>query len=144
MKFDFNRMIKYLFYYTYVSIAEVEIDDECSAILLRRQPAAGDERQRQPIWRYCGLRHFVSNVVGEKSMYMGVSSPLPLAPRDRVVLASDGLFDNIAVEDVVATLRKGALAPAVRALGQSAAKRMAEDGHPDDLTMVVFRPLTAE
>ena len=46
-------------------------------------------------------RHLVSNVVGDRSMHVGVSYPRRLRPMDTVVLASDGLFDNAYTEEVV-------------------------------------------
>lgn len=84
-------------------------------------------------------RHLVSNVVGDPTMHIGVSSPLKLRQRDRVLLASDGLFDNLSVEDVVAATRKGRLADAVRTLGSSCGARMLDGGRPDDLTIVAYQ-----
>lgn len=83
--------------------------------------------------------HIVSNVVGDPAMHIGVSSPLKLRPRDRVLIASDGLFDNVAVEDAVDATRKGRLAEAVLALGAICRDRMSDGGGPDDLTIVAYQ-----
>ncbi len=84
-------------------------------------------------------RHFVSNVVGEEDMHIGVSSSLTLRPRDRVLLASDGLFDNATVDDIVAAVRKGAPQEGVRTLGAACNARMLNGGHADDMTIAVYR-----
>ena len=40
-------------------------------------------------------RHVVSNVVGDQTMRIEVGAKLMLAPRDTVLLSTDGLFDNL-------------------------------------------------
>jgi serine/threonine protein phosphatase PrpC len=65
-------------------------------------------------------RHLVSNMVGTPDMRIEVGSSLRLAPRDTVLLATDGLFDNLNPAEVVDI----------------------EAGHPskpDDLTFVLYR-----
>lgn len=85
-------------------------------------------------------RHIVSNVVGDPEMHVGMSSPVPLCPRDSVVVASDGLFDNLGSAVVVDALRCGPLAPGVERLARDCTARMVDGGHPDDLTIIAFRP----
>ena len=85
-------------------------------------------------------RHIVSNVVGDADMHIGLSARVPLCPRDSVVVASDGLFDNIPVAKVTEMLRRGPLDAAVDRLVEACATRMTDGGHPDDLTLVAFRP----
>lgn len=89
-------------------------------------------------------RHYVSNMVGCDDMRIEVGTPLTLAQRDSILLASDGLMDNLLVEEVVRFLRKGPLDKATQQLADVAGDRMRvrHDGHPskpDDLTMVAFR-----
>ncbi|MDX1431687.1 MAG: protein phosphatase 2C domain-containing protein [Gammaproteobacteria bacterium] len=89
-------------------------------------------------------RHIVSNVIGDPAMHVGMSSALKLKLRDTLVIASDGLFDNLYTQEIVETLRRGELSGAVQSLADGCHARMAgaEDGSPskpDDLTMVVFR-----
>lgn len=85
-------------------------------------------------------RHIVSNVVGDPEMHVGMSSPVPLRPRDAIVVASDGLFDNLATAAVVDTLRRGPLVPNVERLVRDCTARMLDGGHPDDLTIIAYRP----
>jgi serine/threonine protein phosphatase PrpC len=71
---------------------------------------------------------------------------LQLAARDTVLLASDGLFDNLYIDEIVATIRSGPLTAAADRLVQRAQSRMSgadaadQPCKPDDLTIVLFRP----
>ena len=89
-------------------------------------------------------RHVVSNVVGAADMSMEVGSPLALAPRDTVLVASDGLFDNFFPDEIVQRVRKGPLLDIAADLVAEAAKRMirgreGQPSKPDDLTFLLFR-----
>jgi serine/threonine protein phosphatase PrpC len=89
-------------------------------------------------------RHLISNVVGDRGMHVGVSYPLRLNPRDTVLLASDGLFDNAFTDEIVQRLRKGRLHDASQNLVDECRQRMARalegvPGKPDDLTLVAYR-----
>lgn len=89
-------------------------------------------------------RHLVSNVLGTPEMRIEIGPALELAPRDTVLLASDGLFDNLHVDEIVERIRKGPLAAAVASLVELATQRMGEPeagqpSKPDDLTIVAFR-----
>lgn len=89
-------------------------------------------------------RNVVSNVLGSPVMRVEMGPPLRLAPRDTLVLASDGLEDNLYLEEIVEGLRKGALGPATARLVERCRSRMlgagpGEPSHPDDLTLVTFR-----
>jgi serine/threonine protein phosphatase PrpC len=89
-------------------------------------------------------RHIVSNVIGTPDMRIEVGSTLELAPRDRLLIASDGLWDNLHMEEIIDTVRKGPLRRAVRNLVELCGVRMHESdkdtpSKPDDLTLVLFR-----
>lgn len=89
-------------------------------------------------------RHVVSNIVGTAEMRIEVGPNQILAARDTVLLGSDGLFDNVHIEEIVEHIRKGPLKKAAAHLAALASKRMLEpvDGQPskpDDLTFVLFR-----
>jgi PPM family protein phosphatase len=89
-------------------------------------------------------RHLVSNVVGDVDMRIEMGSWRTLAPRDTLIVGSDGLYDNLHLAEIVERARRGALLPAARALAEAARARMtgAEAGapsKPDDLTFVLFR-----
>ena len=90
-------------------------------------------------------RHVISNVVGGPDMRIEVGSRLPLAARDTVLLGTDGVFDNLAADEIVEIVRKGPLQGAARSLAETCARRMSapEAGRPskpDDHTFIVFRP----
>ena len=49
------------------------------------------------------------NVIGSSDMRVEVGPALQLAARDTVLLASDGLFDNLYIDEIVDTIRRGPL-----------------------------------
>ncbi|MCA9079255.1 MAG: serine/threonine-protein phosphatase [Planctomycetaceae bacterium] len=89
-------------------------------------------------------RHLVSNVVGIAEMRIEMGPRIELAARDTVLIASDGLFDNLYEQEIVEIIRKGQLEAGVRQLAELASSRMllGQGGVPskaDDLTIVAFR-----
>jgi serine/threonine protein phosphatase PrpC len=89
-------------------------------------------------------RHLVSNLAGTPDMRIEVGPRIRLAPLDTLLLASDGLFDNLYMEEVVSAIRKGPLADAGHRLATEALARMQQPGggapcKPDDLTFVLYR-----
>ncbi len=83
-------------------------------------------------------RHIVSNLLGAEDMRVEMGSALRLDPRDTVLLASDGLFDNLGVEAIVELVRAGPLEHVARELAAAGSSAMAR-GKPDDLTFILFR-----
>jgi PPM family protein phosphatase len=88
--------------------------------------------------------HLVSNLIGYASMHIEIGTPMELSPRDTVIIASDGLFDNLRSEEIAATCRGGQLLSMSRELISACRARMidAPDGEPskpDDLTFIAFR-----
>ncbi|MHC4715880.1 MAG: PP2C family protein-serine/threonine phosphatase [Planctomycetota bacterium] len=89
-------------------------------------------------------RHIVSNVIGDKGMRIEVGPTLHMAPRDTLLLATDGLCDNLYVEEITARMRTGPIEQAAGSLMAEARTRMAEPQQgrpckPDDLTVILFR-----
>ncbi len=89
-------------------------------------------------------RHLVSNVIGMHGMHVEVGPLMRLAPRDTLILGSDGLFDNLYVGEVVELVRCGPLAAAAVRLLDACRRRMqdlsGERPHkPDDLTFILYR-----
>lgn len=89
-------------------------------------------------------RHVVSNVVGADDLRIEIGSEKKLLKRDTVLLASDGLFDNLHQAEIVELARKGPVAKACSELQRLARERMTNPtpGLPskaDDLTMIVCR-----
>jgi len=90
-------------------------------------------------------RHIISNMLGSPDMHITIGSTFELSPRDTVLVASDGLADNLHLEEIINTARKGALDLAAGELLTQALQRMTmpEAGapsKPDDLTAILFRP----
>ena len=89
-------------------------------------------------------RHLISNVIGAPEMRIEIGPVIEMAVRDTLLLASDGLADNLHVNEIVESIRKGPLPKAARSLAEEALARMEDpqEGHPskpDDLTFIVFR-----
>lgn len=89
-------------------------------------------------------RHVISNVIGSADMRIEVGSAIKIAPRDTLLLASDGLSDNLHIPEIVECVRKGPLAEVTADLARRARERMnlkgeGEPSKPDDLTFALFR-----
>ena len=89
-------------------------------------------------------RHIVSNAVGMADMRIEVGAVLRLAPRDTLLLASDGLFDNLLLDEIIEGVRRGPLLACAESLARTAQQRMAHGergrpGKPDDVTFILFR-----
>jgi serine/threonine protein phosphatase PrpC len=89
-------------------------------------------------------RHVISNVIGSDQMRIEIGPTIEMAARDTLVLASDGLLDNLLPQEIVDRVRTGPLAEAVDSLVQLARHRMHNEANampskPDDLTVIAFR-----
>lgn len=91
-------------------------------------------------------RHYVSNYMGSQEMNVDVSPPTRLQLRDTLVMASDGLFDNLMDREVVWEVRQRNIRRVTQRLIDLSRDRMRRGGRigkaskPDDLTVLVFRP----
>jgi serine/threonine protein phosphatase PrpC len=91
-------------------------------------------------------RNIVSNVVGSHDLRIEIGPVIKLAPRDSVIVASDGLFDNMLSEEIIQHVRCGDLLTSANSLASLCDTRMqghlrdATSGHPDDLSFILFRP----
>ena len=89
-------------------------------------------------------RHLVSNFLGTSDMSIDIGAPVELRPRDTILLASDGLMDNVHLDEIVEHVRKGPADAAVDAVVTLARQRMQANGgkepsKPDDLSLIVYR-----
>jgi serine/threonine protein phosphatase PrpC len=89
-------------------------------------------------------RHLVTNFLGTTDMRIDVGAEMTLDPLDTVMLASDGLMDNVHVEEIIERVRKGPLEDAVDRVVSLAQRRMAgvapaQPSKPDDLSVILFR-----
>jgi serine/threonine protein phosphatase PrpC len=86
----------------------------------------------------------IFNVVGSADMRIEIGSELPLAPYDTLLLASDGLTDNLLQEEIIHMIRSGPLETRVCGLTELVQGRMAchdqgKPSKPDDYTVILFR-----
>ena len=89
-------------------------------------------------------RHLISNALGTGDMRIEIGPSLDLAPRDSVILATDGLVDNLHTDEIIAAARKGPIQGSAAKLAREASERMVQsrDGRPskpDDVTLILFR-----
>lgn len=93
---------------------------------------------------YHAERNLVFNFLGTADMRIEVGAQLELAVRDTLLLASDGLTDNLHLTEIVEIARKGPTAAVVARLADDARQRMLTPEaltpcKPDDLSIIVFR-----
>ena len=73
-------------------------------------------------------------------MHITIGPWVTLAPRDTLLLCSDGVTDNLFIDSVVDIIRKGPLHSTAEQLRIRVQQQMqADGGHPDDLTFLLFR-----
>jgi serine/threonine protein phosphatase PrpC len=89
-------------------------------------------------------RHLVSNFIGTADMRIDVGAAVDLDIKDTILVASDGLMDNVHVDEIVEIVRKGPLSGALHAVVDLAHRRMrttekGQPSKPDDLTVILFR-----
>ena len=89
-------------------------------------------------------RHLVSNFLGTPEMRVDMCGEVTLKPRDTVLIASDGVTDNVHADEIIDRIRKGPLGRAADSLISLAGRRMTGDAtsqpsKPDDLSLILFR-----
>ncbi len=89
-------------------------------------------------------RNIVSNVIGSPTMRIDIGPTFALAPRDTLMLASDGAPDNLYISELVDCIRAGPLRRVGRELATRCHERMRHPrpgapSHPDDLSFILYR-----
>ncbi len=89
--------------------------------------------------------NLIFNVIGSADMRIEIGSELPIAARDSLLLASDGLTDNVLQEEIIDSIRTGPVGNALFTVTNIAQQRMADEqtglpSKPDDCTAILFRP----
>ncbi len=89
-------------------------------------------------------RHLVSNFIGTSDMRIDVGTAVKLKARDTILLASDGLTDNVHLDEIIEFMRKGPLDEAIDVIIHCALRRMTVESKtmpskPDDLSLILFR-----
>ncbi len=90
-------------------------------------------------------RHLLSNCVGSRDMRVEIGAPVQMAARDTLLLATDGVLENIERRDLIDQIRSGSLLQAATDLQARLRLTMAGvdpklPAHPDDATALLFRP----
>ena len=93
-------------------------------------------------------RHLVSNFLGTSDMRIDIGTEVMLKPRDTIMLASDGLMDNVHFDEIIGRIRKGPLDDAANKVISLAQRRMmracaGQPSKPDDLSLILFRKTRA-
>lgn len=89
-------------------------------------------------------RHLVSNFIGTADMRIDIGATIELRPKDTVLVASDGLTDNIHLHEIIDLMRSGPLQQALDSIVKLATHRMTAEpsrqpSKPDDLSIILFR-----
>jgi len=89
--------------------------------------------------------HLVSNLLGTPDMKVEVGPVLSLAPRDTIMLASDGVTDNLQLKEIAEVVRRRPLKRARESLASLAQDRMLnpvsdQPSKQDDLSFLLYRP----
>lgn len=88
-------------------------------------------------------RHLVSNYLGSAEMHVEMGSGRKVLTRDALLVATDGVLDNLKMDEIVGFLKSGSAAAVAVKIAAVATERMREalEGQPhkpDDLTLIVF------
>ena len=89
-------------------------------------------------------RHLVSNFIGTSDMRIDIGAATKLQLKDTVLVASDGLTDNIHMHEINELIRTGPLEESLDAIVSLALRRMTveskrQPSKPDDLSIILFR-----
>lgn len=89
-------------------------------------------------------RHLISNYIGNPDMRLEIGPTITIAARDTLLLASDGLSDNLFDNEIVELCRKGTMPDCTNNLVAECNRYMmhpSEDRvcRPDDLSFIMFR-----
>ncbi|MCZ6816260.1 MAG: protein phosphatase 2C domain-containing protein [Planctomycetota bacterium] len=89
-------------------------------------------------------RHLISNMIGTSEMRIEIGPVVDLLPKDTLLLASDGLFDNLHIEEIVDLMRRGKPESGAQRVVELCHTRMrgqetGSPSKPDDLTLITFR-----
>ncbi|MGD8394038.1 MAG: protein phosphatase 2C domain-containing protein [Candidatus Eiseniibacteriota bacterium] len=89
-------------------------------------------------------RHLISNMIGSPEMRIELGPLVELHRYDTLLLASDGLADNLLPDEIVELIRKGRLAGATGQLFDACRRRMTDPevgrpSKPDDVSIIAYR-----
>jgi serine/threonine protein phosphatase PrpC len=93
---------------------------------------------------YHADRYLVSNLLGSRDARIEIGPCVEMRTRDTLLVATDGLFDNLHIREIVDIIRTGRLERITTTLAAKSLRRMRNPGpgrpsKPDDLTFILFR-----
>ncbi len=89
-------------------------------------------------------RHIVTSLLGVSGLSVTIGEPIRLARFDTLIAASDGLFDNLSIDEITHAVRIGRPMDAMQRLRGETTQRMSgveqdKPFKPDDLSLLMFR-----
>lgn len=84
-------------------------------------------------------RHYLSNHLGASEMHIELGSTVMFAPKDTLLLASDGVLDNLPPDRLFDMIRTGPLARVSKQIVEEVDDCMANGGKTDDASFVLVR-----
>jgi len=89
-------------------------------------------------------RHLISNAIGTDPMHIEVGPIITLAKYDTTLVASDGIYDNFQIDEIIEIIRKGDLHTVADNLKTICQERMASVNaetpqKPDDMSFILYR-----
>jgi len=89
-------------------------------------------------------RHVISNYLGHPEMRIEIGPSISLSRFDTLLIASDGLFDNLSLPEIIQIIRKGNLSKISKELVTLCNRRMRHEdpehpSKPDDLSFILYR-----
>ncbi len=90
-------------------------------------------------------RNIVPNEIGSPDMRIEIGHTVKLAQHDTLIIASDGLLNNLHITEIIENIRKGSLKKTSAKLIKQCHQRMTQPEknkphHPDDLSFIIYRP----
>ena len=90
-------------------------------------------------------RHIVTNAIGLSQTFIDVGARTEIHSKDTVLLATDGLFDNLDSDELLNLVCMRSISDTAETILEIARSRMTNGhkngrGKPDDLTFILFRP----
>lgn len=89
-------------------------------------------------------RHIVFNFLGTTDMRVEIGSGIELAAHDTILVASDGLTDNVHLDEIIRIISHGPLKESLLEITNLVEERMAtpdsaQPSKPDDLSVLLYR-----
>ena len=78
------------------------------------------------------------HALGDEVLHVAVSCPIEITTRDSILLCSDGLTANLKHDEIAQIITIGSINDRVVGLQEIAQKMNGDNGHPDDLSIVLF------